>query len=54
MNGSVPNVKKAKAVHDLAQRARDSRVAELKKAALPLRGFVPPAPRPNAKPRGSR
>jgi len=48
------NVTRAKALHIPRQQARDVRVAELKTAAQPLRGFVPPAPRPNAKPRTGR
>lgn len=48
------NVAKAKAIHEQRQAQRDARVAELTKAAQPLRGFMPPAPRPNAKPRKAR
>ncbi|MFQ2564684.1 hypothetical protein ACK30A_15860 [Aeromonas caviae] len=48
------NVTKAKAIHAQAQQVRNARVAELKTAAQPLRGFVAPAPRPNVKPRKGR
>ena len=48
------NVAKAKAIHQKRQAQRDANVAELTKAAQPLRGFMPSAPRPNAKPRKAR
>lgn len=34
MNGSVPNVKKAKAIHEKRQQARDKTVATMKRGSV--------------------
>jgi len=34
MNGSVPNVKKAKAIHEQRQQAREANVAALKRGSV--------------------